>query len=163
MRRADREVRDKGEILEILRRCEVAHVAFFDGEYPYVVPLNFGCSEEGGDVFLYFHCALSGKKLELLKKNPNVAFSCCRDDGVLTAEEGCDFTVRGYESAAGTGKLEILPEDEKKKALEIILKQYTGGKPVPVGDKKLPAVYALKLTVSGLTAKRKLVSTGKAY
>jgi nitroimidazol reductase NimA-like FMN-containing flavoprotein (pyridoxamine 5'-phosphate oxidase superfamily) len=66
MRRKDREVTDMNEIIEIIKKCDVCRLAFFDKEYPYIVPLNFGYSYDGAKLELYFHGANAGKKLELL-------------------------------------------------------------------------------------------------
>ena len=49
MRRADREVTDRQEILAILNQCTVGHLALVDpyGE-PYLVPMNFGWEDKEG-------------------------------------------------------------------------------------------------------------------
>ena len=54
MRRKDREITEKNEILTIMQKCDVCDVAFFDEKYPYIVPLNFG-GRIDGDVFSCFH------------------------------------------------------------------------------------------------------------
>lgn len=46
MRRRDREITDKQEILEVMRKCDVCRIALHDGDYPYIVPLNFGLQVE---------------------------------------------------------------------------------------------------------------------
>lgn len=45
-----------------------------DEEFPYIVPLNFGLDIQGDQVFLYFHSAMKGKKLDLIAKNHRAAF-----------------------------------------------------------------------------------------
>ena len=50
MRRYDREITDKNEILEIMSRCDVCRLAFNDGDYPYILPLNFGIGEKEGKI-----------------------------------------------------------------------------------------------------------------
>ena len=62
MRRADREIRDYGELLAVIARCDVCRLAFNDEEVPYILPLNFGEAVEDGALRLYFHGALEGKK-----------------------------------------------------------------------------------------------------
>ena len=74
MRRSDREIKDFDEIIEVINKCDVCRLAINDGDYPYIVPMNFGFNIEDGKVVLYFHCASEGKKLELLRKNNKVAF-----------------------------------------------------------------------------------------
>jgi nitroimidazol reductase NimA-like FMN-containing flavoprotein (pyridoxamine 5'-phosphate oxidase superfamily) len=68
MRRKDREVTDRSEILAIMKQCDVCRIAFACDEYPYIVPMNFGLTETDGEVTLYFHSALeisSRKKISL--------------------------------------------------------------------------------------------------
>ena len=64
MRRRDREITDKQDILEVMRKCDVCRIALHDGDYPYIVPLNFGLQVENDMPVLYFHGALEGKKYE---------------------------------------------------------------------------------------------------
>ena len=45
-------------MLDIMRKCDVCRLAFHDGDYPYIVPLNFGLSVTGDTVELIFHSAL---------------------------------------------------------------------------------------------------------
>ena len=42
MRKADREIKNKEEIIDIIKRCDVIRLAFNNGDYPYILPLNFG-------------------------------------------------------------------------------------------------------------------------
>lgn len=68
MRRKDREITDFNEIMNIINKCDVCRLALFDEDYPYIVPLNFGVDKEDDQLYLYFHCANQGKKLDLLNK-----------------------------------------------------------------------------------------------
>ena len=63
MRRNDREIRDFDEILEVMKKCDVCRIAMQGGEYPYMVPLNFGMAVDGQQITLYFHGAQTGMKL----------------------------------------------------------------------------------------------------
>ena len=56
MRRNDREITDRRDIDEIIKRCRVCHLAMCDDGQPYVVPLNFGYDGR----FLFFHTASEG-------------------------------------------------------------------------------------------------------
>ena len=49
MRRTDREITDRQELLDVMARCDVCRLALNDESgYPYVVPLNFGMDEQIG-------------------------------------------------------------------------------------------------------------------
>ena len=70
MRRKDRAVKDFDEIIDILSRCKVLHLALISDGKPYSVPVNFGSivSEENGEkkLSVYFHGAGEGKKLDAI-------------------------------------------------------------------------------------------------
>jgi len=68
---ADREIRDREIIKAILDMCDVINIGFSDGEYPYVLPVNFGY-EFGENLVFYMHHAVQGYKNKLIEKNNKV-------------------------------------------------------------------------------------------
>ena len=59
MRRTDREITDRQELLDVMARCDVCRLALNDESgYPYVVPLNFGMEERDGTPVSYTHLTL---------------------------------------------------------------------------------------------------------
>lgn len=48
MRRKDREVTNIIEILQIIEKAKVLHLALFDADYPYIVPLHYGYEYKEG-------------------------------------------------------------------------------------------------------------------
>lgn len=42
MRRKDREVTELEAVKEIIRQCDVLRLGLADGDYPHIVPMNFG-------------------------------------------------------------------------------------------------------------------------
>ena len=110
MRRHDREITDKNEILEIMNRCDVCRLAFNDGDYPYILPLNFGLEEKDGHIILYFHSALEGYKSELIKRDNRVSFEMdCKHELKYDDEKG--YCTMAYESVIGRGRIEVLPDE----------------------------------------------------
>ena len=75
MRRKDREISGRENILAIVNKCEYMTLALCDGGEPYAVTVNFGVLEKEGKLFLCFHCAKEGKKLDIIEKNNRVAFA----------------------------------------------------------------------------------------
>ena len=65
MRRKEKEIKDKKEIEQIFKEAHVCRLGMVDGKIPYIVPMNFGYR----DNILYFHSALSGRKIDILKNN----------------------------------------------------------------------------------------------
>ena len=66
MRRKDREITDFDEMVKIIKECDACRIALNDEEtgFPYIVPLNFGLDVEDERVYLYFHGAMKGKRLD---------------------------------------------------------------------------------------------------
>ena len=46
MRKKDREVTDEEKIKQIIKDCHCCRVGLYDGNSPYIVPLNFGYEEK---------------------------------------------------------------------------------------------------------------------
>ena len=42
MRRKDREIKEFDDIIDVLSRCKVLHLALISDGIPYAVPVNFG-------------------------------------------------------------------------------------------------------------------------
>lgn len=153
MRRKDREIIELDQIVEIMKKCDVCRLAFFDREFPYIVPLNFGMQYDGNTICLYFHGAREGKKLDLIQENNKASFEMDCAHRLITGERACDYSME-YESVIGQGILEILSETEKRNALDIIMRQYSGEKEFEYNENYLKAVTVFKLMVTGVTGKR---------
>ena len=77
MRRKDREVQDRAELFDILKRCDTVRIAMHGEQYPYVVPVSFGMEVIDNKAIIYFHGATEGFKIDLLQANP---FVCVEGD-----------------------------------------------------------------------------------
>ena len=74
MRRTDREITDRAEMLAIMEKCQVCRLALRNGDYPYILPVNFGMEEKDGQLVLYFHGAAEGTKYDLMAADPRASF-----------------------------------------------------------------------------------------
>lgn len=153
MRRKDREIKDFDEMIQIIKKCDSCVVALNDEGYPYIVPLNFGLEIEDGQVYLYFHCAKQGKKLDLIQKDPRAAFEMDCDHNFILYEERMSCTM-GYASVIGHGIFEIVPEEKKYEALKILMRQYHSEDFVFNTD-MMKVTTVLRLKVLDMTGKRR--------
>lgn len=166
MRRCDREIVGFKNIVEVMKSCKVCHVAFFDQEYPYVVPMNFGLEiKNENDIYLYFHGAREGKKHDLIKKNNKVSFVMENIHNIVTGPKvgECECTME-FESVMGTGIIEYVSEDEKDIALHTMLNQYgvvEGKDNFHFHHEVVSKLHILRLSVNFLSAKVRNVSTQK--
>ena len=165
MRRKDREVKDFDEIIDILSRCKVLHLALISDGKPYSVPVNFGSivSEENGEkkLSVYFHGAGEGKKLDAIRQNPAVSF--CAETGMEISgkDDACDWTCY-YESVIGFGTASIL-EDKAERTQGLDALMLHNGYKLPASVKVIAynAMYlaktsVVKIEVSDITGKRHL-------
>ena len=155
LRRSDREITDFGEQVEIIKKCDVCRIALYDEEYPYILPLNFGAEIKDDNVVLYFHGALEGKKYELIKNNPKASFEMDCGHRLITDDDKMSCTME-YESIIGQGVMEILSEDEKIKALDILMKHYHK-EDFDYNKSVVPQTNVFKLTVEKMTGKKRKV------
>lgn len=153
MRRKDREITDKNEIYEVIKKCDVCRIAFYAEEYPYIIPMNFGVVLRDDKFQLYFHAAKEGTKLQLLKKNPHVAFEMDCSHKLLLGEVACDSTME-YESVCGNGVIKILEDEDKIKALTVIMNQYQPDTKHEFNANAVKAVEVLEITVNEIYGKR---------
>ena len=166
MRRKDREVSGDENIAKIIEQCTTCHVAMIDDAdagVPYVIPLSFGYSLNGGVLELYFHCAHVGKKLNCIRKNPNVAFSMCVESRIEIHEDNYCKSGRFYASVVGQGKAEIVEDiTEKCRGLSLLMECQAAGAPqsaVPHKFEFTPeqaaTVTVFKITSTNFTGKAK--------
>ena len=154
MRRKDREITDINDMIQVMERCDVCRLAMNDGDYPYILPLNFGMQVVDGQITLYFHGATEGKKYDLFKQDNRASFEMDCAHGLVT-DEGTGNCTMEYESVIGRGKVEIVPEEEKYEALCILMAHYHK-EDFPFNQAMIPHTNVFKLTVEQMTGKRRM-------
>lgn len=153
MRRKDREITDFDEMMRIVEKCDTCRLAINDGDYPYIVPLNFGTDVEDGQLYLYFHSANAGTKLDLLAKNNKVTFEMDCEHNIILYKERMSCTM-GYASVIGHGTVEFVKEEDKFEALKKLMRHYHSEDFVFNTDMmKVTTVFRVK--VSDMTGKRR--------
>ena len=153
MRRKDREIIDFHEMIDIMKKCDSCIVAMNDGDFPYVVPMNFGLEVQGEQVFLYFHCAMEGKKLDLLKKDNRVTFEMDCDHNFILYEERMSCTM-GYSSVIGHGTIDKVADEDKYDALKILMRQYHA-EDFKFNTDMMKVTTVLRLTVTDMKGKHR--------
>ena len=154
MTRREREITDIDEIRGILDRAKIVHVGMVDGNRPYVVPMNYGYTLNDGKLTFYLHGAMRGRKLDVIRTNPNVFVELDTDIVPFEGEVACKYGLC-YSSVMGEGVAEIVEDTElKKEALSIFMKTQTG-KDFEFNDKMVSVVSIIKINISEFTAKKR--------
>ena len=149
MRRKEKEITDKSAVEAVIRQSLVCRLGLSDGHTPYVVPVCFGYQEGN----IYVHSSLKGKKIELLRKNPNVCFEFDINAKIVEAENACDWGIN-YQSVIGFGKASLVTEpDEKRKALEVIMRQYSD-RSFHFPENKLAVTAIIRIEITTMTGKQ---------
>ena len=148
MRRSDKQINDSAELEAILRSGQVCHLSMVHDGKPYIVPLNFGYE----DAALYFHSAPAGRKIDVLKKNPEVCFSIVAGHEIVVNERACSWTAE-FRSVTGTGKARILTDRaEKEKGLAVLMAQYSEER-YDFSGEDLDGVVVIKVEIEEMTGK----------
>ena len=153
MRRKDREIKDFDEILQIIRQCDSCVLALNDDGFPYMVPLNFGMNIEDGQLYLYFHCAMQGKKLDLIRKDNRATFEMDCDHNFILYDKRMSCTM-GYSSVIGHGLIEFVEDEKKYEALKVLMRQYHA-EDFLFNTDMIKVTTVLKMKVLDVTGKRR--------
>jgi nitroimidazol reductase NimA-like FMN-containing flavoprotein (pyridoxamine 5'-phosphate oxidase superfamily) len=124
-----------------------------------MVPLDFGFDGE----FLYFHCAREGRKLDLLRKNPNISLLFVDYGGVFTSEKdntACSYSTR-FASVMASGKAVILEDPDRKRRGLAALMEKIGKQGLPLREGMLDLVCVVKVELFDLVGKKSPVSPPK--
>ena len=149
MRRKEREIKGRTKIEAVIRQAKVLHVGLAGKKGPYVVPVCFGYRNRA----LYFHSAPQGRKIDMLRKNPRVCFQLETDVKLLKKKAACAWGFK-YRCVMGTGTARIITGTrEKKSALAVIMRQYSGGK-FTFSEKSLARMVAVWIDIADMTGKQ---------
>lgn len=121
MRRKERSVTNRETVKEIITACDVLRLGLADGDYPYIVPMNFGWEEQGGQLLFYLHGAAEGRKAELMRQNGVCSFQMDCDHRTELLPNG--MTTR-YRCLMGKATIRQLTEEEKPRAMHILSGRY---------------------------------------
>ncbi len=154
MTRREREMTDPIEIKRILDTAKVLHLGLCCKNEPYVVAMNYGYTLENDELTLYLHGATMGKKLDMMRENPNVFFEMECDVIPFQGDVACKFGT-SYSSIMGRGVASFITEPvEKAKALSLFMKTQTG-KDFGFNEKLVKVVSVIQIRVTDFTAKHR--------
>ncbi len=157
MTKREREITDVNEIKEILNTCSYLHLGLVDDGMPYIVPLNYGIieDEQDGHYIIYLHGANKGRKLDVIRKNPNCCFTMERNVEPFEGRMACQYGMV-YESIMGTGQVHIVDDvNEKMKGLLALMKTQTGRDDFQFDERMVSIVTVMRIDVAEVTAKRR--------
>ena len=155
MRRSDREITDVKLIEAFIAKEQIMRIAFYDNGAIYIVPVNYGYTNDSGQYAFYFHGAKAGRKYELSKESPNIGFEIDGNYELMEADIACDFSAK-FQSVVGTGKIFIVEDrEEKLKGLNALMKQTSGKTEWQYSEEMVNAAAVYKVDVNEISCKAK--------
>jgi len=150
MRRTEKEISERSALEAVIAAAQVCRVAMCDEDRPYVVPMCFGYAEGT----FYLHCALEGRKIDVLRRNANV---CLEMEDAVAAKPGktaCDWGM-DYRSVLAFGRAETVDDPaERRRALDLIMARYAPAGAYDYPDGMLRRTLVLKVRAEQMTGKR---------
>ena len=154
MTKRERQVTDEAQIRQILDAAKVLHLGLAVDNMPYVVPMNYGYTMENGHLVLFLHSALQGKKLDMIRQNPNVFFALDCDREPFEGEKPCQYGL-AYASVMGCGTARIVEDvAEKEEAMSVLMKTQSG-KDFTFNERLVSIVAVIRIDVAEYTAKKR--------
>ena len=143
MRRTEREVLDLEFMHQVLQDAQEIYIAMNSGEAPYVLPVNYvfhkGC--------IFFHCALEGRKLDLLQTDSRIGFSTAVDIRI-------EKTTTRYRCVCGSGTVEIINDPiRKNEVLKAFAARYNAPCFFPISEQKFAHTNVVCIHIEKLTGK----------
>ena len=148
--RRKRQALSREEVSSVLYRGTSGVLALSgDDNYPYAVPISYVYDGEN----IYFHCAKSGHKLDVIQQNEKVSF-CVIDQDKIVPDEYTSY----FRSVIVFGRAEVI-EDEKEKrtAIEKLAVKYAP-EDTAIGrknaiDREWTPLCMLKMRIDHITGK----------
>jgi uncharacterized protein len=149
LRRAEKEIKAREEMDDVLNRARICNLGLCDGGIPYIVPVNYGYE----DGCLYIHSAREGRKMDILRVNDRVSFTLYVDEQLVDTGKVCSWGMK-YRCVMGTGRASLLTNrPEIENGLRIILNHYSKSEMSFDAD-MLSTVLIIKIQIDTLTGKK---------
>ena len=156
-RRTDRKMTASREMELLLERMPVGRLAVTTEDGPYVVAVNYLFFED----CIYFHSALSGRKMEALRADSRVCFLVDEVGPQVLLERGCGIS-QIYRSVACFGKAELVEGAIKKKEiLERMVQKYVPSSYAtsPMTDENIEKTAIVRILIESMSGKANELSS----
>lgn len=152
IRRKEKEVTDRSEMVRVLNEAKYVTIAMTDVDGPYLATLTHVFDEKNN--VLYFHCAKEGRKVDILRRDNRIWGQALIDLGYV--ERKCDHL---YESTQFRGKAVFVKDtQEKRHALEAMIRKNDPDPEAVIGaqltEKSLARVNVGRIDIEYMSGKK---------
>jgi len=151
--------RNNEECEAIIKGTYHGILSFGNESEPYAVPLNH--AYENGT--FYFHCALGGKKVDYIRRNPSVVYAIMKYYG--SPEDFKDMTnCHGkWESIIAYGVARYIEDPKELRDVFIRFMKYYGKNDFEPSESSFADTRAIVMEVKKMTARRELSSKATEF
>jgi nitroimidazol reductase NimA-like FMN-containing flavoprotein (pyridoxamine 5'-phosphate oxidase superfamily) len=151
-------VPNNAECERIMTSSPVGVLVMCEGSEPYAIPMNHAYA----DGKLYFHCAPTGRKLDMVRANPRVCYVVTYDFG----ERGGPIDPRqchgDWESVIAYGAARVVEDrDELRTAFTIFVASFDSE--FEVSEHALDTTSAIIVDVESMTSRREVPGQDVEY
>jgi len=148
IRRKDRVMKTSREMEILLEEAEIGRLAVATKDGPYVVPVNYLFF--GGNI--YFHSALSGRKVESIRTDARVCFLVDQVGPQVIYEQKCGVS-QIYKSVICFGKAEFVEDMiERRAMLERIVQKYLPAS-LSMDEQNIRMTAVVKIVIERMSGK----------
>ncbi len=155
MRRLDRQIQNIEDLYKVALDGEVLIMAFNNGDYPYILPVNYGCKLENNNLYFLFHGALEGTKYNFIYDDAKVSFEVdCNHELIVKYDKG--YCTMNYDSIIGKGTIKELKDyDEIYEALNLLVKHHHTNDDFKFNPAAIGRTRTFEIKVTYITGKSK--------
>jgi uncharacterized protein len=150
MNKLSQAVQSNAECEKMIQGTFQGVLTMVDGDAPYALPVNHAYA----DGKFYFHCAASGKKLDLIAQNPNVSYVISKyyGDPELRAKS---MRCHGlWESVIASGKARVITSPEELISTFKTYLSYYGRDDFQPSETTFEKTRIIVVDVESMTARR---------
>jgi nitroimidazol reductase NimA-like FMN-containing flavoprotein (pyridoxamine 5'-phosphate oxidase superfamily) len=128
------------------------HLATCDSSgQPYITPLNYVV----GNGKIYFHCKLTGRKLDNLAENSQVCFEVSEVTKMTISEDRPCACATRYTSVLAFGAARVVEDPfERAALLNLLVAKHAAGKPFqPVDEQKAATCAVVEISIDQISGK----------
>ncbi len=143
-------VDSREEMEQILQEESVGYLGLADDGQPYVVPLNYAYR----DGKIVFHCALRGRKLDAIRRNPRVCFTVGRQVGAVRDHADGSRCHVDSDSVICYGQARLLDDlEERAAALDAYNRRFEPDA-ADLSRERVERCMAVEISVAEMTGRR---------
>ncbi len=142
-------IESRDEMEQILREEELGYLGVVCEQQPYVVPLNYAYT--AGKIL--FHCALTGQKLDAIRRNPYVCFTVGRQIGSVRDHTGAPCHIDA-DSVVCYGRARLIEDlTEREAALNVFNRRYRPAA-ADLPRERIAQCMAVEITIATMTGRQ---------